>query len=49
MPQLEDLLTCSLNIWNLPISTALTPRRQQTGDQPEMRWQTQDGQILFQR
>jgi hypothetical protein len=49
MPQLEDLLTCSLDIWNLPISTALTPSRQYTGDQPELRWQTQDGQILFQR
>ncbi|OPB37362.1 hypothetical protein A0O28_0042740 [Trichoderma guizhouense] len=47
--QLEDLLTCTLDIWNLPPSTALTPRRRNTGDQPELKWQTPYGEILFQK
>ncbi|KAL6831124.1 hypothetical protein J3E69DRAFT_328647 [Trichoderma sp. SZMC 28015] len=47
--QLEDLLTCTLDIWNLPPSTALTPRRRNIGDQPELKWQTPYGEILFQK
>ncbi|KAH0533088.1 hypothetical protein TsFJ059_001699 [Trichoderma semiorbis] len=46
--QLKDLLTCNLDIWNLPPSTALTLRRRNTDDQHELKWQTYDGQLLFQ-
>lgn len=45
MPRLEIFFDRSLDIWSLPIFTALTLSRQRTSDRPEPRWQTYDGEI----
>ncbi|KAL7937149.1 hypothetical protein V8C35DRAFT_294889 [Trichoderma chlorosporum] len=49
IPQLKDLLICNLDIWNLHPATILTPSPRATDHQPELKWQTHDGEILFQR